>query len=119
MLEQVVKLKHFQKFENTTEALAAATALVDSKLSKGSLVHTSAVQAQVFVWPSPGQDSRALPARRAGLKKLLKKQAQEETLAVLDSKLGNIVKEKLGIDCVYRCAPFHRLHACSSYNPPK
>lgn len=32
---QVVKLKAFSKFENTTEALAAATALVDSKLSKG------------------------------------------------------------------------------------
>ncbi|KAJ9520892.1 hypothetical protein QJQ45_014115 [Haematococcus lacustris] len=31
---QMVKLKVFNKFENTTEALAAATALVDSKLSK-------------------------------------------------------------------------------------
>jgi hypothetical protein len=30
-----VKLKAFSKFENTTEALAAATAIVDSKLSKG------------------------------------------------------------------------------------
>jgi len=30
-----VKLKHFQKFENTTDALAAASALVDSKISKG------------------------------------------------------------------------------------
>ena len=38
----------------------------------------------------------------AGLKKLLKKHAVGETLAVLDSKLGNIVKEKMGIDCVYR-----------------
>jgi hypothetical protein len=32
---QVVKLKAFSKFQNTTEALAAATALVDSKLDKG------------------------------------------------------------------------------------
>jgi nucleolar protein 58 len=31
----VVKLKAFSKFDNTTEALAAATALVESKLSKG------------------------------------------------------------------------------------
>jgi nucleolar protein 58 len=31
---QLVKLKAFSKFENTTEALAAATSLVDSKLSK-------------------------------------------------------------------------------------
>ena len=34
-LLQIVKLKHFQKFENTTDALAAATALVDGKISKG------------------------------------------------------------------------------------
>uniref|UniRef100_A0A7S0YG14 Nop domain-containing protein n=1 Tax=Polytomella parva TaxID=51329 RepID=A0A7S0YG14_9CHLO len=33
--QKIVKLKAFTKFENTTEALAAATALVDSKLSKG------------------------------------------------------------------------------------
>lgn len=42
----------------------------------------------------------------AGLKKLLKKHAVGETLAVLDSKLGSIVKEKMGIDCVYKCAVF-------------
>jgi nucleolar protein 58 len=33
---QIVKLKAFSKFENTAEALAAATALVDSKVSKGT-----------------------------------------------------------------------------------
>ncbi|KAK2983765.1 hypothetical protein RJ640_005091 [Escallonia rubra] len=32
---QVVKLKAFSKFENTSEALSAATLLIDSKLSKG------------------------------------------------------------------------------------
>ncbi|DBA95235.1 TPA: Nucleolar protein 58 [Trebouxia sp. C0006] len=67
---KVVKLKAFSKFENTTEALAAAAALVDSKLSKG-------------------------------LKKFLKKNAEGDTLAVLDSKLGSIIKEKLGIPCIY------------------
>lgn len=36
VLPQIVKLKAFSKFENTTEALAAATALVDSKLGKGA-----------------------------------------------------------------------------------
>ncbi len=35
---QVVKLKAFSKFENTTEALQAAASLVDSKLSKGEWV---------------------------------------------------------------------------------
>lgn len=42
---QVVKLKAFSKFDNTTEALAAATALVDSKLSKGGQ-HMLAAAAQ-------------------------------------------------------------------------
>ncbi|EFJ29217.1 hypothetical protein SELMODRAFT_146841 [Selaginella moellendorffii] len=32
---QIVKLKSFHKFENTAEALGAATAIVESKLSKG------------------------------------------------------------------------------------
>ena len=35
---QIVKLKAFSKFENTTEALAAACSLVDSKLGKGVLI---------------------------------------------------------------------------------
>lgn len=36
LAQQIVKLKAFSKFANTTEALAAATALVDSKLDKGA-----------------------------------------------------------------------------------
>ena len=40
----------------------------------------------------------------AGLKKFLKKHAVGDTLAVMDSKLGNLIKEKLDIPCVYRCA---------------
>ena len=36
-----------------------------------------------------------------GLKKFLKKHAEGETLAVVDAKLGNVVKEKLGIPCIY------------------
>lgn len=70
---QIVKLKNFQKFEDTTEALAAATALVEGKMSKS-------------------------------LKKLLKKVVAEdahEKLAVADAKLGNVIKEKLEIACVY------------------
>ena len=70
VLPQVVKLKAFSKFENTTEALQAAASLVDSKLSKG-------------------------------LKKFLKKHAEGDTLAVLDAKLGNVIKEKLGINCLF------------------
>ena len=34
-LHQIVKLKAFNKFENTSDALSAATLLIDSKPSKG------------------------------------------------------------------------------------
>lgn len=40
-----------------------------------------------------------------GLKKFLKKHADGETLALVDAKLGGIIKEKLGIPCIYRCVP--------------
>lgn len=69
----VVTLKKFQKFEDTTEALAAATAAVEGKMSKS-------------------------------LKKLLKKIVAEEAhekLAVADAKLGNAIKDKLDLHCVY------------------
>jgi len=71
--KNVVKLKKFQKFEDTTEALGAATALVEGKMSKT-------------------------------LKKMLKKIVAEdahEKLAVADAKLGNVIKEKLELTCVY------------------
>ncbi|GBG89864.1 hypothetical protein CBR_g49712 [Chara braunii] len=70
---KVVKLKAFEKFGNTAEALSAATALVESKLDKR-------------------------------LKKFLKAQCQGDTLALADSKLGNIIKEKLGINCMHGSA---------------
>ncbi|KAG6701939.1 hypothetical protein I3843_07G009300 [Carya illinoinensis] len=70
---QVVKLKAFSKFENTSEALEAATLLIDSKPSKG-------------------------------LRKFLRAHCSGETLAVADSKLGNIIKDKLKIECVHNQA---------------
>ncbi|KAM7528588.1 hypothetical protein LguiB_031998 [Lonicera macranthoides] len=60
----VVKLKAFSKFEKTSEALSAATLLIDRKLSEG-------------------------------LHKFLRDHCNGETLAVVDSKLGNAIKEKL------------------------
>jgi len=69
---QLLKLKFFEKFGDTTEALAAATAAVEGKMSKG-------------------------------LKKLLKKvfaSEAHEKLAVADAKLGNVIKEKMEIDCI-------------------
>ncbi|GLI64037.1 hypothetical protein VaNZ11_007194 [Volvox africanus] len=69
--QKIVKLKAFSKFENTTEALGAATALVDSKLSKGLK------------------------------KFLKKNVSEDEKLAMLDKKLGSIVQEKLGLNVLW------------------
>lgn len=69
---QLLKMKHFKKFQDTTEALAAATAAVEGKMSK--------------------------PLKKL-LKKLVVKEAQEE-LAVSDAKLGNVIKDKFNISCV-------------------
>lgn len=67
-----VKLKHFQKFEDTTEALAAATASVEGKLCK---------------------------TLKKTLKKLVSEDVQNELL-VADAKLGNAIKDKLALKCV-------------------
>ena len=69
----IVKLKAFSPFENTTEAVVAATCIIESTLDKS-------------------------------LKKFLKKSiiSKEITdeLAVSDLKLGGLIKEKLGIQCI-------------------
>jgi len=69
---QIVKLKHFQKFEDTTEALSAATAAVEGKLCK---------------------------TLKKTLKKLVSEDVQNELL-VADAKLGNAIKDKLALKCV-------------------
>ncbi|XP_037028389.1 nucleolar protein 58 [Bradysia coprophila] len=69
---QIVKLKHFQKFEDTTEALAAATAAVEGKLCK---------------------------TLKKTLKKLVSEDIQNELL-VADAKLGSAIKDKLELKCV-------------------
>ncbi|XP_013102076.1 nucleolar protein 58 [Stomoxys calcitrans] len=70
---KLLKLKHFEKFNDTTEALAAATAAVEGKVSK--------------------------PLKKT-LKKLLNDEVQE-SLLVADAKLGNAIKEKFSVQCVY------------------
>ncbi|XP_012536804.1 nucleolar protein 58 [Monomorium pharaonis] len=72
---RLVKLTYFHKFEDTTEALAATTALVEGKLSK-SLKKT--------------------------LKNSCKE--AHEQLAVADAKLGCAIKEKLSLSCVSNTA---------------
>ncbi|XP_051162802.1 nucleolar protein 58-like [Leptopilina boulardi] len=68
---RVVKLKHFEKFADTTEALAATTAAVEGKVSK---------------------------SLKKILKKYCSE--VQEQLAVADAKLGNAIKDKLSLSCV-------------------
>lgn len=67
-----VKLKHFQKFADTTEALSAATATVEGKVSK---------------------------TLKKTLKKLVVEDVQNELL-VADAKLGNAIKDKMDLQCI-------------------
>uniref|UniRef100_A0A673BIM7 Nucleolar protein 58 n=1 Tax=Sphaeramia orbicularis TaxID=375764 RepID=A0A673BIM7_9TELE len=70
---KVVKLKHFEKFQDTTEALAAATAIVEGKIGK---------------------------TLKKVLKKVVAKEAHEQ-LAISDAKLGGVIKEKLDVSCIH------------------
>uniref|UniRef100_A0A2M4BJE9 Nucleolar protein 58 n=1 Tax=Anopheles marajoara TaxID=58244 RepID=A0A2M4BJE9_9DIPT len=69
---KIVTLKHFEKFADTTEALAAATAAVEGKVSK---------------------------SLKKVLKKLVGEDVQDQLL-VADAKLGNAIKDKLSLQCV-------------------
>ncbi|KAL0280525.1 UNVERIFIED_CONTAM: hypothetical protein PYX00_001791 [Menopon gallinae] len=69
---RIIKLKHFEKFSDTTEALAATTAAVEGKLSK---------------------------QLKKTLKKHVLPELNEQLL-VADSKLGNAIKDKLSLQCV-------------------
>jgi len=70
---KVVKLKHFEKFLDTTEALAAATAMTEGKIGK---------------------------SLKKVLKKVVAKEAHEQ-LAISDAKLGGVIKDKLALSCVH------------------
>ena len=69
----MVKLKAFSPFENTTEAVVAATCIVESTLDKS--------------------------LKKFLKKSIISKEITEE-LAVADIKLGGLIKEKLAIQCV-------------------
>ncbi|KAG5320930.1 NOP58 protein, partial [Acromyrmex heyeri] len=72
---RLLKLTYFHKFEDTTEALCAATALVNSKLSKSlkKTLRNCCIEAH-------------------------------EQLAVADAKLGCAIKDKLQLSCVSNTA---------------
>lgn len=69
----IVKLKAFSPFENTTEAVVAATCLIENKLDKNL---------------------------KKFLKKNIISKAVEDQLAVADTKLGGLLKEEMDIKCV-------------------
>jgi nucleolar protein 58 len=69
----VVKLKAFSPFENTTEAVVAATNLIENKLDKN--------------------------LKKFLKKNVISKSVQDE-LAVADTKLGGLLKEEMEIQCV-------------------
>lgn len=70
----IVKLKAFSAFENTTEAVVAATNLVDLGMDK--------------------------PLKKFLKKNIISKSVSEE-LAVADLKLGGVIKDALDIQCVH------------------
>jgi len=71
--KKCVKLQMFEKFKDTTDALASAAALIEGKMSKGL---------------------------KKVLKKVAASDAHEK-LAVADAKLGSVIKKKFELDCVY------------------
>jgi len=71
--EEMVKLKKFSKFTDQSDALAAATAMVEGKLDKN--------------------------LKKFLKKNIIDKELNEE-LIVSDSKLAGLVKEKLDIQCL-------------------
>lgn len=69
-----IKLKAFAPFESTTDAVVAATSIIDSKLDK---------------------------SLKKFLKKQVDGKDAAEELAVADVKLGGLIKEKMDIKCVH------------------
>merc|ERR1719251_38210 len=63
----------FEKFKDTTDALASAAALIEGKMSKGL---------------------------KKLMKKIVASDANEQ-LAVADAKLGSVIKSKTDLDCIY------------------
>jgi nucleolar protein 58 len=70
--KKILKLKAFSKFENTAEALEAATSIIEGNLAK---------DLKKFLKKNVGQD-------------------EKEVLAVGDAKLGGAIAKKLGIQVI-------------------
>lgn len=85
-----MQLAAFSKFEDTTQALAAATAICEGTqlllMSKASAFDGSA---------NVGKLDK-------GLKKFLKANLSDVSkLAVGDVKLGSLIKDKFGVKCIF------------------
>ena len=72
--QKQLKLLSFAKFTDTAQAVEAASAVTESKMDKGL---------------------------KSFLKKEIVSKSLKDSLAVADTKLGNLIQEKLKIPCVY------------------
>lgn len=70
----LIKFKAFAPFENTTDAVVAATSIIDSNMDK---------------------------SLKKFLKKNIVEKDPSEELAVADSKLGGVIRDSLSIKCVH------------------
>lgn len=70
----IVKLKSFEPFQSTTEAVVAATSIIEGTLDK---------------------------SLKKFLKKTIINKDIKDELAVADIKLGGLIKEKMDIQCIY------------------
>ena len=83
-----VKLKHFVKFDNMTDALAGIYYIVSFHYFQSIVAATATIEGKMT----------------KSLKKLLKKVFVTdiyEELAVGDAKLGGVIKDKLNISCIH------------------
>ena len=83
----MVKLKSFSPFSSTTEAVVAATSIIDSTLDK---------------------------TLKKFLKKNILSKENADELAVADIKLGGLIKEKLDIKCVCNDSILELFRGCAS-----
>eukprot|EP00953_Heterococcus_sp_UTEX-ZZ885_P009402 5545-Heterococcus_DN1.PRE.1 len=83
---KMVKLLAFSAFEDTASAVAAAADMMEGKMGKQSL-------------PTPTLCYAQQNLKKFLTKNIVKKELSDK-LAVADSKLGGVIKEKLEIKCI-------------------
>ena len=88
-IKSIIKLKAFNKFNDTTTALSAATAICDNKLDNNL---------ELF------------------LRTAIKEKDYGNGLGVIDSKLGQLIKDKLGIKPLYDSSILELIRGIREYS---